>query len=310
MKTFIFIFLLIITLSKINTQEYGKEIIFDKNIDGIRLNFPEDGAILIYVKVNYSDLVTVDTLRKSKLIQKPGVGLLDTFESGRNNYVRLTYRDSSNEKGIVWILPSTYEIKVNLNETYQWEYDIKQSCLDSKILPYKFTYSIDNAEKDVTLQFKYNDKFQIDNSLVAANPLSICHGEQCQNDTTTYEIKKGESYKLYINVKNFKSDYWYFYLPSFSFNFINLVIDDKKNDSSKVPIGYSKDPVSYFNKKNIIFIIVAILLVVLIGVTISKLCGKKEKEKIKENINQFFKKTETIKFELDYINGNENQDNI
>ena len=298
MKTFIFIFLLIITLSKINTQEYGKEIIFDKNIDGIRLNFPEDGAILIYVKMNYSDLVTVDTLRKSKLIQKPGVGLLDTFESGRNNYVRLTYRDSSNEKGIVWILPSTYEIKVNLNETYQWEYDIKQSCLDSKKLPYKFTYSIDNAEKDVILQFKYNDKFQIDNGLVAANPLSICHGEQCQNDTTTYEIKKGESYKLYINVKNFKSDYWYFYLPSFSFNFINLV-----NDSSK-------DPVSYLNKKNIIFIIVAILLVVLIGVTISKLCGKKEKEKIKENINQFCKKTETIKFELDYINGNENQDNI
>ena len=305
MKTFIFIFLLIITLSKINTQEYGKEIIFDKNIDGIRLNFPEDGAILIYVKMNYSDLVTVDTLRKSKLIQKPGVGLLDTFESGRNNYVRLTYRDSSNEKGIVWILPSTYEIKVNLNETYQWEYDIKQSCLDSKKLPYKFTYSIDNAEKDVILQFKYNDKFQIDNGLVASNPLSICHGEQCQNDTTTYEIKKGESYKLYINVKNFKSDYWYFYLPSFSFNFINLV-----NDSSKDPIGYSKDPVSYLNKKNIIFIIVAILLVVLIGVTISKLCGKKEKEKIKENINQFFKKTETIKFELDYINGNENQDNI
>ena len=305
MKTFIFIFLLIITLSKINTQEYGKEIIFDKNIDGIRLNFPEDGAILIYVKMNYSDLVTVDTLRKSKLIQKPGVGLLDTFESGRNNYVRLTYRDSSNEKGIVWILPSTYEIKVNLNETYQWEYDIKQSCLDSKNLPYKFTYSIDNAEKDVILQFNYNDKFQIDNGLVASNPLSICHGEQCQNDTTTYEIKKGESYKLYINVKNFKSDYWYFYLPSFSFNFINLV-----NDSSKDPIGYSKDPVSYLNKKNIIFIIVAILLVVLIGVTISKLCGKKEKEKIKENINQFFKKTETIKFELDYINGNENQDNI
>ena len=305
MKTFIFIFLLIITLSKINTQEYGKEIIFDKNIDGIRLNFPEDGAILIYVKMNYSDLVTVDTLRKSKLIQKPGVGLLDTFENGRNNYVRLTYRDSSNEKGIVWILPSTYEIKVNLNETYQWEYDIKQSCLDSKILPYKFTYSIDNAEKDVILQFKYNDKFQIDNGLVASNPLSICHGEQCQNDTTTYEIKKGESYKLYINVKNFKSDYWYFYLPSFSFNFINLV-----NDSSKDPIGYSKEPVSNLNKKNIIFIIVAILLVVLIGVTISKLCGKKEKEKIKENINQFFKKTETIKFELDYINGNENQDNI
>ena len=305
MKTFIFIFLLIITLSKINTQEYRKEIIFDKNIDGIRLNFPEDGAILVYVKMNYSDLVIVDTLRKSKLIQKPGVGLLDTFESGRNNYVRLTYRDSSNEKGIVWILPSTYEIKVNLNETYQWEYDIKQSCLDSKKLPYKFTYSIDNAEKDVILQFKYNDKFQIDNGLVASNPLSICHGEQCQNDTTTYEIKKGESYKLYINVKNFKSDYWYFYLPSFSFNFINLV-----NDSSKDPIGYSKEPVSYLNKKNIIFIIVAILLVVLIGVTISKLCGKKEKEKIKENINQFFKKTETIKFELDYIDGNENQDNI
>ena len=46
--------------------------------------------------------------------------------------------------------------RTNLNQIYEWKYDIKKSCLDSKILPYKFTYSIDNAEKDVILQFKYN----------------------------------------------------------------------------------------------------------------------------------------------------------
>ena len=66
MKTFIFIFLLIITLSKINAQEYGKEITFDKDHNTFRLNFEEDGAILISVTCNVRYLIILKTFLESR----------------------------------------------------------------------------------------------------------------------------------------------------------------------------------------------------------------------------------------------------
>ena len=61
------------------------------------------------------------------------------------------------------------------------------------------TYSLDNAEKDTKLKFKYNDNFNYEADKIATNPLKICQGDNCKTGITTYEIIQGESYKLYIN---------------------------------------------------------------------------------------------------------------
>ena len=127
--------------------------------------------------------------------------------------------------------PSTKEITVDLNQTYEFKYDFKEYFNHNKI--YRLIYSIDKAERDVILQFKYNIFIVYKNS-IASNPLRICHGEICQNNITNYEIKKGESYKIYIST-NFLEDgpKYIHYLPSFSFNFTEKIPEKPKDEKKK-----------------------------------------------------------------------------
>ena len=75
-------------------------------------------------------------------------------------------------------------------------------------------FSIDNAERDVTFIFKYNEK--------AKNPFEICHGEECQKDITTYDFKKGESYKIYARS-----------FPAFSFHDIDKKDGDETDQTDQ-----------------------------------------------------------------------------
>lgn len=109
--------------------------------------------------------------------------------------------------------PSTDEIKVDLNETYEWKYDVTKFVFQN----YQIVYSIDNAERDVTFVFIYKDTISGE---TVKNPFKVCHGEECQEDITTYDFKKGESYKIYTTVYDS-------ILPSFSFHDIDKKDDDE-----------------------------------------------------------------------------------
>ena len=252
MYLFIFIFILIITLSKINSVEYGKEIIFDKDNNEFKLTFQQNGVLLVSVKINTPNLLIFrayfnrrNILRK---VETSGLGIIVPFEKGYTNSIVIDYKESSNEKGIIWMNPSTNEIKVNLNETYEWKYDVKEIITDLNLKSYNITYSIDNAEKDVLLVFKYNNKFKIEDNLMASNPLRVCHRKKCKSNITSYIIKKGESYKIYINI-NYMQIKSYYYLPSFSFRFTKLLIIEKK-----------ESPKASSKKGNNFFIILIIIL--------------------------------------------------
>ncbi len=99
---------------------------------------------------------------------------------------------------------STDEIKVDLNEKYEWKYD----CNGILINEPKIVYSIDNAEKDVTFIFKYKETI---GGQKVQNPFEVCHGEECKKGVTTYDFEKGESYKIYATPANG-------ILPSYSFH--------------------------------------------------------------------------------------------
>ena len=109
--------------------------------------------------------------------------------------------------------PSTDEIKVDLNETYEWKYDVTKFVFQN----YQIVYSIDNAERDVTFIFNFKDTIP---GKTVKNPFKVCHGEECQEDITTYDFKKGESYKIYATVYNS-------ILPAFSFHDIDKKDDDE-----------------------------------------------------------------------------------
>lgn len=113
---------------------------------------------------------------------------------------------------------STDEIKVDLNEKYEWKYDYN----DILTKEYKIIYSIDNAEKDVTFTFKYKETIE---GKKVQNPFEVCHGEECQKGVTTYDFEKGESYKIYATAANNV-------LPSYSFHDKNKKDDDESESGS------------------------------------------------------------------------------
>ena len=245
MKNIILISLLILTISKITEIEFGKEMTFDKNNNELELTFPSDGILLIAVKFSTSNIVnlkmTFPGIDFNKMLDSSEFATIIPFYKDRSNKITLEYKTNSDEKGKIWLHPSTNEIKVDLNQIYEWKYDIKSFFHLSK--KYQLTYSIDNAEKDAIFEFKYNDKFEVDNNFLSPNPLKICNGEICKTDLNTYEIKKGESYKIYINInfveKNAVLKFLLniYYLPNYSFHFIYKE-EEKKEENI---IGKEKD---------------------------------------------------------------------
>ena len=245
MKNIILISLLILTISKITEIEFGKEMTFDKNNNELELTFPSDGILLIAVKFSTSNIInlkmTFPGIDFNKMLDSSEFATIIPFYKDRSNKITLEYKTNSDEKGKIWLHPSTNEIKVDLNQIYEWKYDIKSFFHLSK--KYQLTYSIDNAEKDAIFEFKYNDKFEVDNNFLSPNPLKICNGEICKTDLNTYEIKKGESYKIYINInfveKNAVLKFLLniYYLPNYSFHFIYKE-EEKKEENI---IGKEKD---------------------------------------------------------------------
>ena len=70
----------------------------------------------------------------------------------------LQYLQDSDEKGLIWVNGANNELKVNLSQKYEWKLDVAMvNGAEGKL-----TYAIDNAEKNVTFNFKYNSQIKLD----------------------------------------------------------------------------------------------------------------------------------------------------
>ena len=159
------------------------------------------------------------------------------------------------------------------------------------------TYSLDNAEKDT--KFKYNDNFNYEADKIANNPLKICHKGECNSNITTYDIKKGESYKIYIIINVYKNMLFgketfinVYHLPSYSFSFNDkeeLKSEEKKEADARVL------NLNNLTKTKIAgIIIISILLTAGIGLCAYFIYRKKFKSNLEKH----------IKLELETLNRN------
>ena len=222
MQKIILLSLFILTFSKLNAVEFDKEIPFDRNNNVFEFTTKGDGALFLSITFPVSNLLRANFtgcgFSSDYSINKPGQGNIFSFESGKTCKLELIYKDqTSNVKGTIWMHPSTDEIKVDLNETYEWKYDVTLFVFQN----YQIIYSIDNAERDVTFIFNFKDTIP---GKTVKNPFKVCHGEECQEDITTYDFKKGESYKIYATVYNS-------ILPAFSFHDIDKKDDDESDQT-------------------------------------------------------------------------------
>ena len=116
MKKFIYISLLIITISKINLVEFGKEIPFDINNNEFELNFQESGALFVSVTFGTSDILNLNIFCKGLTLKKPvtagGFGTVILFVPNYTNKIILEYSSPSDEKGTILILSTSYEVDI------------------------------------------------------------------------------------------------------------------------------------------------------------------------------------------------------
>ena len=319
MKKIIFISLLIIFLSKKKEVEFGKEISFDQDNNKFELTSQDGGVLFIYVTFGIKDYLVFHWSCTSDKIEvnPPGIAVVFPFRQGNTCVITLEYKSSSIEKGMIWMNPSTKEIKVKLNQIYEWKYDFhwyweyKEIVVENVPL----IYSIENAEKDAILEFEYNNKQKIGFNYFTPNPMKICHGDQCMTKINTYEVKKGESYKIYIYICNeyegagkydIKS-YEHYYLPFYSFHFIydgketEEEEEEEEGEKKEEKKAEKKEEKSHRNKKItdsnkyiIYYIILGILLIGGIILCIILICRKNKKSNIKKDKED----KENILFEL------------
>ena len=272
MKNIILIFLMIIALSKVNGVEFGKEIIFDAdNNNQFDFTFEEDGHFFLYILFNDYDCLSLSIYfgyyQKKLIVNPPGIAEIIPFRKNSDNKIVLKFEAFTFEKGVIWMNPTINEIKIDLGKTYEWKYDY-QGIHYFKIDPYiyneinvydefkrQITYTIDKANKNALLEIKYNDKFKVimkitngyDTRYENSKDFSIlvCDGQNCKRPIKPFLIKKRKSYKIYISFelfyggtyynydleKSFKR--YYYILPSFSFNFTEVDIEDDEEEEEE-----------------------------------------------------------------------------
>ena len=201
MKLFL-ISLLFLVNSKDNNIEFGKEITFDKDNNRFEFTAENNGTLFFYVYFNSDELVNFvikgDSSEVSYIITKPGVGGMIGLNIGNTYTIKINYKDqNSHEKGTFWINPSYNPIKVDLDKVYGGKFVIYETSeIESQL-----TYIIENAQKDAHFKFKYQDKTNtIPGTLESPNPFEVCHGEECKENITSYDFKKGESYEIHVKV--------------------------------------------------------------------------------------------------------------
>ena len=91
-------------------------------------------------------------------IESPGDKFISSLSKGYTYTIELRYYNpNSDAKGLIWVNPSNNEIKVNLTKKYEWKFDYaKISGAETKLI-----YAINNSEKKVTFNFKYNSKMKL-----------------------------------------------------------------------------------------------------------------------------------------------------
>ena len=227
MNKLILISLLIFVASKNFAIEYGQEVSFDKNNNIFQFYSGNSDAVFIYVLFESSDKLhfKMSNGAGSSLtadIKSPGDKFISSLRKGYTYTIELDYYNpNSDAKGLIWVNPSNNEIKVNLTKKYEWKFDYAEiSGAETKLI-----YAIDNSEKNVTFNFKFNSKMKLDDGSTVQNPFEVCHGTDCKNSVSTYDFEEGESYKIYVKVILDKSGFLKQYvLPSFYFC-------DKANDN-------------------------------------------------------------------------------
>ncbi len=207
----------LILLASSETIEYAKETPYDSETNFLfEITYPGTGYLFVYVSCSTVNNILVrhddgNYNRGYISCNKPGVGKL-LYPTTKNKY-DLDLHANMKDSGIIWVNPSTNELEVDLSKKYEGKFPFIESKDDFYQLP-QLTYVINNAERDVTFNFQYTETDKQLYDEVIPNPFKVCQESICLTNITTYDFKKGESYKIHVAFQELEH---YQALPAFSF---------------------------------------------------------------------------------------------
>jgi len=197
MKKLILISLVFLVASKV--IEFGTETPYDSSNSEFTFSYTGNGAIFVYASgstVNSLTLkISAENTDGKTSINRPGEGLLISPNSS-NNFKLKFLGVNSNDKGTIWVNPSTNELTVDLNKKYEGKFPIGVQYGINEV--YKLTNKIKNAEKDATFKFNYNNKIKIQGDDGQYQILSKFAMEQIAKKMLKNMILKKDNHIQYI----------------------------------------------------------------------------------------------------------------
>ena len=168
------------------------------------------------VNSNYIIQMTINT---------PGEGFFVSANNGLNE-ITLNYQEATKNEGTIWINPLKNILNVDLSKKYSKNIFVLEEDYfeEEKLSP--LTYAINNASKTVQFKFEFEKtiKEPYEGTYEVSNPFIVCHEQECENEVTSFDFKKGESYLIKINIQkvtNTKDEITYYAIPKFSFADVN-----------------------------------------------------------------------------------------
>ena len=212
-KILLTIFLFILVSSKNKVIEFGKNTTFDK--DNKEFEFTYDQPDIFFIQTNYNHKLGLKffidgTQHYQYISDKGGVGFI-TSQHNAASY-KIILETDLNDNGTIWVNPSKNELKLDMIEKVEWKFNITNDNYGPES---KLTYVIDRVAKSKTIDFKYSNeiKDRYNKTIKVPSPFQVCSEGNCKDNISTYDFKKGYSYKIYIKYNKIGN---YYVFPSFS----------------------------------------------------------------------------------------------
>ena len=219
--------------------EIGMNTTFDQDNKEFKLNYTgkSNDGLLAFIEYEGGPFCTFSIAYDFLDFQSESLSnnaILFYQDSPKNSYtIQFGISDGDIVNGTFKIYSFRDDLKIKLKNKYgNINLPLFKTEFKKYDIPTHLTFSINNLDRDVTVKFDYNPEIKFfSQSYYFDNPFEVCIENNCKNNITSYDFKKGNSYKIKVNMllieegNNFK-----YVIPGFEFYDINYKGIDSPDD--------------------------------------------------------------------------------
>lgn len=225
-KIFLFVFIFTLASSKtIPSVKLGVNTTFDKNNNEFKFQYsgPGKDIILFYFKldnnyINYD--IDCPNGGSSTSISGSSESSKALSQLGKKGTCTIKFEPEEENKGSFVIYTLNNKLSIKLKNKYGNLLSESEDDDDDWVSASQLTFSVPKLDRDVNAKFEYSNSVYIHgDTFNIENPFKVCHGKECEENLSTYEFKKGESYEISVKVSKVTNEYddKYIIIPGFTF---------------------------------------------------------------------------------------------